>query len=130
MRRSLPLLLLLAACTPTLAVDGMQAVVTERLYFGRKIGDSLGVSDSAWGVFLREVVTERFPEGFTHWSASGQWRGADGRIILEPSFVLEVHHSPASAPADSSITAIVREYKRRFRQEAVLRVVTPGRASF
>ena len=33
-------------------------------------------------------------------------------------------------PVDSSILAIMAEYKRRFGQEAVLRVVRVGRASF
>jgi len=47
----------------------------------------------------------------------------------EPSFVLEVVH-PAGKEADAAVTAIIAEYKRRFRQEAVLRVVAPARASF
>ncbi len=33
-------------------------------------------------------------------------------------------------PVDSAILAIIAEYKRRFGQEAVLRVVRVGRASF
>ncbi|PYO74159.1 MAG: hypothetical protein DMD64_04920 [Gemmatimonadetes bacterium] len=44
--------------------------------------------------------------------------------------MLEVVHPRGSAPADSAIVAVIAEYKRRFRQESVLRVLTPGRASF
>jgi hypothetical protein len=44
--------------------------------------------------------------------------------------VLEVVHSPRSATVDSAIIEIIAEYKRRFSQESVLRVVTDGRASF
>jgi hypothetical protein len=62
--------------------------------------------------------------------AEGQWRGSDGRARHEPSFVLEVMHPPRSAEVDSAILAIIAEYKRRFSQESVLRVLTVGRASF
>jgi len=60
----------------------------------------------------------------------GQWRGVAGRPKREPSFVLEVVHPAGSAETDSAILAIIAEYKRRFGQEAVLRVATDGRASF
>lgn len=98
--------------------------MTERLYFGRNVGSTLGVTDSAWNVFVRDVVGLRL-EGFTFWTAEGAWRGN-----REPSFVLEFIHPERSASADSAIVAIIVEYKRRFRQESVLRVVTPGRRSF
>jgi hypothetical protein len=109
---------------------GLQPVVTERLYFGRNIGNTVGVTDSAWTVFVRDVVSASLPTGFTYWTAEGEWRGTDGRTVREPSFVLEVVHPERSASADSAIVAIIVEYKRRFRQESVLRVVTAGRASF
>ena len=98
--------------------------MTDRLYFGRNVGSTLGVTDSAWSVFVRDVVGLRL-EGFTFWTAEGAWRGN-----REPSFVLEIIHPERSASADSAIVAIIVEYKRRFRQESVLRVVTPGRRSF
>jgi hypothetical protein len=104
--------------------------VTERLYFGRNIGNTLGVTDSAWTVFVREVVGVKLPAGFTFWAAEGLWRGSDGQPVREPSFVLEVLHPERSASADSAIVAIIVAYKRRFNQESVLRVVTNGRASF
>lgn len=125
-----PLVVVLSACAPALQSSGLQPVVTERLYFGRNIGNALAVSDSAWTVFVREVVSARLSTGFTFWTAEGEWRGSDGRPVREPSFVLEVVHAERSASADSAIVAIISEYKRRFRQESVLRVVTPGRASF
>ena len=104
-------------------------MVTDRLYFGRNVGNTLGVTDSAWAVFVREVVDARL-DGFTFWTAQGTWRGSDGRPVREPSFVLEVVHPERSATADSAIVAIIVEYKRRFNQESILRVVTNGRASF
>jgi hypothetical protein len=64
-------------------------------------------------------------DGFTVWTAEGTWKGT-----REPSFVLEVTHPERSASADSAIVAIIGEYKRRFNQESVMRVVTSARASF
>jgi len=118
---------LLAACAPAIQSPGLEPVVAERLYFGRNIDDTLGVSDSAWAVFVVDVVSARLPNGFTFWKAEGQWRGGDGRARREPSFVLEVVHPARSAEVESAVVAIITEYKRRFRQQAVLRVVTPGR---
>jgi hypothetical protein len=123
-------LMAVVACAPAIRSSAGEPVVTDRLYFGRKIADSTSVTDSAWAVFLREVVTARIPNGFTFWPAEGEWRGADGRSLREPSFVLEVVHSTQSAATDSTIVAIITEYKRRFNQESVLRVTTSGRASF
>ena len=51
---------------------GLEPVVTDRLYFGRNIGNTLGVTDSAWAVFVREVVDARL-DGFTFWTAQGAW---------------------------------------------------------
>jgi hypothetical protein len=118
------------ACAPTIRSAATESVVAERLYFGRNRGDTLVVTDSAWAVFVNDIVSARLPDGFTFWKAEGQWRGSDGRTKREPSFVLEVVHPAGSAAVDTVIVGIVAEYKRRFRQEAVLRVVTPGRASY
>ena len=104
--------------------------MTERLYFGRNIGDTLGVTDSLWAAFVKDVVSEHLPAGFTFWSAAGGWRDSTGRVTREPGFVLEVVHPARTATADSAITAVIAEYKRRFHQQSVLRVVTAGRASF
>jgi hypothetical protein len=124
------LLVALLACAPALQSTGTQPIVTERLYFGRNVGDSLGVTDSAWAGFLREVVSVRLPGGFTFWTAEGEWRRSDGRSAREPSFVVEVVHPDGAVGIDSAIVTIIAEYKQRFRQESVLRVLTPGRARF
>ncbi|PYO91475.1 MAG: hypothetical protein DMD58_04255 [Gemmatimonadetes bacterium] len=85
---------------------------------------------AAWAVFVTDVVSARLPSGFTFWAAEGGWRGTDGRPSREPSFVLEVVHPARSAAVEAAIVAIIAEYKRRFRQESVLRVVSSGRASY
>jgi len=118
---TLAVLLATAACAPAIQSSGLQSVVTERLYFGRNVGQTLGVTDSAWAVFVSDVVSAQLPNGFTFWAAQGP---------NEPSFVLEVVHPAKSDGVEVAIVAIIAEYKRRFRQESVLRVVTTGRASY
>jgi hypothetical protein len=101
----------------------------DRLYFGRAIADTGVVSDSAWAVFVREIVTPRFPAGITTWRAEGQWRSGAGAIVREPSVVLEIIHPPTDGD-ETAVQDIVREYKRRFRQEAVLRLTSDVRARY
>jgi len=127
---TLAAMLAAAACAPAIQSSGLQSIVTERLYFGRNVAQTLGVTDSAWAVFVTDVVSAQLPSGFTFWAATGEWRGADGRSTREPSFVLEVVHPARSANIEAAIVAIIAEYKRRFRQESVLRVVTNGRGSY
>ena len=127
---ALAVLLTAAACAPAIQSSELQPVVTERLYFGRNVAQTLGVTDSAWAVFVTDVISARLPTGFTFWAAEGEWRGADGRVRREPSFVLDVVHPTRSAAAEAAIVAIIAEYKRRFRQESVLRIVTTGRAAY
>jgi hypothetical protein len=101
-------------------------MVADRLIFGRSIPDGDLVSEEQWEAFLEEVVTPRFPEGLTVWRAEGQWSDPQGTLVEEPVMVIEIVH-PASAWADSAMAAIAGEYRRRFRQDAVLRVTTDAR---
>jgi hypothetical protein len=125
-------LLAVAACagsraetTPS-AGPAIQPMVADRLVFGRAIPDGGSVSEEEWSAFLEEVVTPRFPEGLTVWRAEGQWTGPSGVLVEEPVLVIEIVHPP-SAAADSSMASIAEEYRRRFRQDAVLRVTTDAR---
>ncbi len=113
--------LLLAGCTslpPTPCRSGERAVVVETLYFGTATPDGR-VSAADWQDFLAREVTPRFPQGLTVSEASGQWRGAGGRIVQEATHVLTL----VTADADeAALPAIITAYRTRFRQEAVLRV--------
>jgi len=130
--RRIPLtaaVLLATACAPLHRSAAGSPVLVERLYFGRSAGDSFFVSDSAWTLFLSEVITPRFPSGLTSWRAEGQWRRPDGVLERESTFVLEAVH-PARPDLERALTEIVTEYKRRFHQQSVLRVQTSARADF
>ena len=101
----------------------VEAFYRTELYFGRSIPGGGNVSDADWENFLADVVTLRFPDGFTILNATGQYRERNGKIDKEPSEILLFFY-----PAKSRITSgrkideIRRAYKKRFRQESVLRL--------
>jgi len=130
---ALALALVAGACLPASRRDqtsaGLGSAHLERLYFGRNIADTAVVSDSAWGTFVRDVLTPTFPDGATVWNASGQWRAPNGSLVREPSYVVELLH-PATAEAETRVQDVIEAYKSRFAQQAVLRLVTNVRAAF
>jgi hypothetical protein len=134
--RPLLLCLALAGCVPTMpaaapvpAAAAREAWVSDRMYFGRCIPGGGTVSDEAWAAFLREVVTPRFPDGLTVLHGEGQWRDSLGAVVREQTVVVEILH-PADGRSDAALEEIAAEYKRRFRQEAVMRVRAPAVVEF
>lgn len=111
-----------AAATAAPAEKAERYYRTE-LYMGRSIPGGGMVSDDEWERFLSEIVTPRFPDGFTVLTGRGQWREASGTIAKETSQVLVFLYKKADRrPAGAKIDEIKREYVRRFRQEAVMRI--------
>jgi hypothetical protein len=117
------ILVALSACAaaPTVSCKtGEQKAVHDTLYFGTAKPGGV-VTDDEWARFLETVVASRFPRGLTVSRASGQWRGADGRVVRESSHVLQLVH-PDDAADETSVSEISAAYKTQFQQEAVLRV--------
>jgi hypothetical protein len=113
---------------PDAALPG-EAVVRTELFFGRLRPDGTVVSDAEWRAFVVDHVTPRFPDGFTVLDALGQYRGRSGEIVSEPSKILVIFH-PADGRSHAAIEELREAYRRRFRQESVLRVTSPARAGF
>ncbi|SFJ50216.1 DUF3574 domain-containing protein [Caulobacter sp. UNC279MFTsu5.1] len=131
MRIALALLLagatLLCGCAslaPATCPAGLSPGRTAQLFFGRDIGDQVGVSDADFARFVDEELTPRFPDGLTILDAAGQWRGADGVVGREPSKVV-VLALPGRTGGEDKLDAVRRAYETRFSQEAVLVTVQP-----
>jgi hypothetical protein len=128
MRGALLLTVLFAAgcahLAPAVAPPTESAVVSDRLFCGLSIPGGGTIAESDLAAFITEVVTPRFPEGFTVWRAKGQWRGGD-----EQTLVIELIH-PFDARIDAAVREIAEEYRRRFHQEAVMRVTMSARIDF
>ena len=99
------------------------------LYFGLSVKGAPDVSDAQFTDFLDREVTPRFPQGLTVIDAQGRWRSADGRIVREPSRMVRIV-LPGAADDLAKLDALREAYKRRFRQEAVLEVLTRTCAAF
>ena len=92
------------------------------LFFGSLKPDGSLVSEEAFLRFLDTEITPRFPNGLTLLTGLGQFLNAQGVIVQEPSRLLILLY-PVGERRDSSekIEQIREQYKRMFRQEAVLR---------
>jgi hypothetical protein len=100
------------------------------LMFGRKIGDRIGVSDSAWARFVDREITPRFPGGLTVIDARGQWRDPDrNRIVREPSKLVQIV-LPGKDEDQQHLDEIAAAYKIRFRQQSVGIIVRPACVAF
>lgn len=138
LRPALACVAVLAACASNPAPAGVAsarcavgdtALVREVVYFGRNRPGGGTVSDAEWRQFLNEVFTPRFPAGLTVIEATGQWQGQSGVVEQETSEVVTLLH-PGNEASLRALAEVVGEYKRRFRQEAVLRERTPTCARF
>lgn len=98
---------------------GFDAFERDTLFFGRAIPAGGQVSDAQWAGFLDTIVTPAFPEGLTVLDAVGQWRGASGGVVREPSKLVVLLH-PRSEKDDAAIAGIIDTYRKNFGQEAVL----------
>lgn len=106
------------------------AMIEAQLFFGRNIGNEIGVSERDWADFLNGEVTPRFPNGLTVTDGSGHWRDIEtGRLVREPSKILTL-----LADGDPATLGLIREivdlYKGRFHQQSVALVVRPVCVSF
>ncbi|CAO3413954.1 DUF3574 domain-containing protein [Azospirillum endophyticum] len=121
-----------AGTAPPLACEAYAAgpMIEAQLFFGRNIGNELGVSDRDWTAFLDGEVTPRFPNGLTVTDASGHWRDVQtGRLVREPSKILTLlaDGDPATL---NLIREIVEMYKERFHQQSVGLAIRPVCVSF
>lgn len=122
----------LAACAAAdepVCAEGAELFVRYELFMGRSNQSGEVVDDGAWTAFLEDTVTPRFPDGLTVIDGHGQWRGSDGAVQRERSKLLVIL-APPGGDGDRLISEVSEEYKRRFDQESVLRVVSDACVSF
>lgn len=136
-RRSLPSILALIMITSAapgvaqdrsirvervLADERSKTFVRTDLFFGTATPDGV-VTAEDFQRFLDEVVTPLFPDGLTVVKGEGQFRGENGITVKETSFLLIVMYPlDQEGSGDKKVEQIRAEYKRRHRQESVLRM--------
>jgi hypothetical protein len=126
--RGLWLGLLLATLSPA-AAEACHGTAKPMVRLELVFGLGHGVTEKSFMRFLAKEVTPRFPEGLSLFEGYGQWRNSKGRLIKEPSRLLLIWHA-ADSGSDAKVEAIRAAYKKRFRQESVLRAEDLSCVSF
>jgi hypothetical protein len=109
---------------------GQRPTEVARLFFGRNIGNRLGVSESAWSRFVDREIVPRFPDGLTIFEATGRWQDrVANRVAREPSKIVEIA-LPGTPEDMARLNEIVEAYKTRFKQQSVGLIVRPACVSF
>lgn len=105
--------------------SGALAFVRTELFFGTAKPTG-AVTEEEFRAFLDAEITPRFPDGLTLLKGDGQFRGSDGTIVKEQSFVLVLLY-PLDGQRESSrrIDRIRELYLEQHQQESVLRVDDP-----
>jgi len=107
-----------------------ERMLVAELFFGRKIKGGGFVTDAAWSRFAAEVITPNFPDGFTVFDGSGQWRNPQtGQIAHDPTKILLVAAKRAPDLA-GRLQAVIDAYKTRFHQQSVGIVTRDSCAGF
>lgn len=123
----------LAACAttppPPTCPAGQQRLRTAQLFFGRNVGAKPGVTDTAFGRFVDEELTPRFPDGLTILDGGGQWRGDENKLIRESAKIVLIV-LPLAGDSGERIEAVRNAYKARFKQDSVLLITQAACVSF
>ena len=107
------------AIDATTCPEGTQRVVEYRLFMGRNSGGEEVVDDQAWDVFVRDIVTPKFPAGLTVIDGHRQWQDASGVVERERSKVLVIL-AQDDEETPEKVAEVAQAYKGLFNQYAVL----------
>lgn len=130
--KTISLLLFVAVFFPSCS---WQSAFTEsgftraELVFGLSKPDGSTVSPQEWTDFLEQSIAPRFRQGFTVVDASGSWTFESGKTEIENSKIVIIVYKGDEVMAQN-IDAILHEYKTRFSQEAVLKILIPASVGF
>lgn len=101
--------------------EGEEPLRTAQLFFGRNIAGQPGLDEAAFGEFVDQELTPRFPLGLTVLEGGRQWQGSDNALIRQSAKVIVI---VLPMKGSDTLLAEVRDlYKTRFKQESVLLIV-------
>ncbi|MGB8365914.1 MAG: DUF3574 domain-containing protein [Rhizomicrobium sp.] len=109
---------------------GQQPMLVVQLFFGQGVEGRGTISQSAWRSFLQQAVTPRFADGFTVYDTRGQWMNPNTHVISREKTKVVVVAAPDAPGLQAKIADLTMLYRRRFRQQSVGIVSSPGCAAF
>jgi Protein of unknown function (DUF3574) len=132
--RLLSSILISALLTGAVHAQSLECIGEQRqiadMWFGRKIGDRIAVTEQKWSRFVDREITPRFPDGLSVVDARGQWRDSKrNRIVREPSKLVTIVLT-GNGGDGQRLQAIIDAYKSQFREQSVGLVVRPACVKF
>lgn len=109
------LVMFLTAC-------GKKQVQTD-LYFGMNTPGG-AVTEEQWKDFSENVIAKHFPIGSTEWFGRGRYKHPETKETIVESTKVVTLVGDKGAERDKAVQAVVDEYRRRFKLQAVFRVET------
>jgi hypothetical protein len=105
--------------------QSVRYLLKTELYFGLSKSDGSTVSEKEWADFMDIHVIPAFGGGLTVMNGEGRWRMIEtDEIIKERMKMMILYHENIKINHEN-IENIRENYKRRFRQESVLRITAP-----
>jgi len=109
---------------------GQKTMLVAQMFFGQSIKNRGPVSPREWASFLRDVVTPRFPGGFTVYDAYGQWLDTDSHHIARERTKVLVIAADDSAIVRQRVEELSSLYRARFFQQSVGVITSQACAEF
>jgi hypothetical protein len=111
-------------------LPGQKTMLVVQMFFGQSIAQHAPVSPQDWTAFLRDVVTPRFPGGFTVYDAAGQWLNPDSHRIAREKTKVLVIAADDSPTVRQQVEDLSRLYRSRFSQRSVGVITSQACAAF
>jgi hypothetical protein len=118
----------LVACSTAASPGWCANGAIARLYLGLETPAG-EVTDEQWQEFVAEVMTPRFPAGFTVIDGRGQWRDGRGHLVRESTRIVEFVHD-GTPQQQARVRTVASDYKRQFNQQSVLVTQAPSSLCF
>src|SRR5688572_23262582 len=110
---------------PAAAKPKFTAYQRTELFFGLDKPTGGMVTAEEWDKFVAEIVTPRFPDGFTVDDALGQYLDGNTLIREKSKQLILIYPRKLKTSASRKIEEIRRAYIKAFDQKSVLRVDLP-----
>ena len=110
---------------PAVSKPVFSAFLRTELFFGRDKPTGGTVSEEEWQKFVADIVTPRFPDGFTVDDALGQY--LDGKTLVREKSkqLILIYPRKLKTLSSRKIEEIRASYIKAFDQRSVLRVDLP-----
>lgn len=118
------LTLLLFSCSAT---KFQSNYIKTELYFGLSKKNGV-VTEQEWNTFKADFLSKKF-SGYTELKSKGFWTNPKGETVSENSRLI-IYLNKGTTADSIAITFVIDTYKQKFKQESVLKIETPVKATF